>query len=82
MKTAGGKSKGGKVNFDYTGIAENENGWWRIENGKVNFDFTGVASNENGEFYIENGKVDFSKNGSYVYSGVRYNIINGWAYRA
>ena len=76
------KIEGGKVNFDYIGIAENENGWWRIENGKVNFDFTGVASNENGEFYIENGKVDFSKNGSYVYSGVRYNIINGWAYRA
>ena len=69
------KIEGGKVNFDYTGIAENENGWWRIENGKVNFNFTGVASNENGEFYIENGKVDFSKNGSYVYSGVRYNII-------
>ena len=46
----------------------------------MNFDFTGVASNENGEFYIENGKVDFSKNGSYVYNGVRYNIINGWAY--
>ena len=76
------KIEGGKVNFDYTGIANNENGWWRIENCKVNFDFTGVASNENGEFYIENGKVDFSKNGSYVYSGVRYNIINGWAYRA
>ena len=76
------KIEGGKVNFDYTGIAENENGWWRIEKGKVNFNFTGVASNENGEFYIENGKVDFSKNGSYVYSGVRYNIINGWAYRA
>ena len=73
--------EGGKVNFDYYGIAENEFGWWRIEGGKVNFDFTGVASNENGEFYIENGKVDFSKNGSYVYNGVRYNIINGWAYR-
>lgn len=48
----------------------------------MNFDFTGVASNENGEFYIENGKVDFSKNGSYVYNGVRYNIVNGRAYRA
>ena len=72
----------GKVRYDYTGIRPNENGWWRIENGKVNFNFTGVASNENGEFYIENGKVNFSKNGSYVYSGVRYNIINGWAYRA
>ena len=73
--------EGGKVNFDYYGIAENEFGWWRIEGGKVNFDFTGVASNENGEFYIENGKVDFSKNGSYVYNGVRYNIVNGRAYR-
>ena len=73
--------EGGKVNFDYYGIVENEFGWWRIEGGKVNFDFTGVASNENGEFYIENGKVDFSKNGSYVYNGVRYNIVNGRAYR-
>ena len=73
--------EGGKVNFDYYGIAENEFGWWRIEGGKVNFDFTGVASNENGEFYIENGKVDFSRNGSYVYNGVRYNIVNGRAYR-
>ena len=73
--------EGGKVNFDYYGVAENEFGWWRIEGGKVNFDFTGVASNENGEFYIENGKVDFSKNGSYVYNGVRYNIVNGRAYR-
>ena len=75
------KIEGGRVNFDYTGIANNENGWWRIEGGKVNFDFTGVASNENGEFYIENGKVDFSKNGLYVYYGIRYNIVNGWAYR-
>ena len=75
------KIEGGKVNFDYTGIANNENGWWRIEGGKGNFDFTGVASNENGEFYIENGKVDFSKNGLYVYNGIRYNIVNGWAYR-
>ena len=75
------KIEGGRVNFDYTGIAENENGWWRIEGGKVNFDFTGVASNENGEFYIENGKVDFSKNGLYVYNGIKYNIVNGWAYR-
>ena len=73
--------EGGKVNFDYYGVTENEFGWWRIEGGKVNFDFTGVASNENGEFYIENGKVDFSKNGSYVYNGVRYNIVNGRAYR-
>ena len=34
------------------------------------------------DYIVENGKVDFSKNGSYVYNGVRYNIINGWAYRA
>jgi hypothetical protein len=25
--------------------------------------------------------VDFSKNGLYVYNGIRYNIVNGWAYR-
>ena len=30
---------------------------------------------------IENGKVDFSKNGLYVYNGIKYNIVNGWAYR-
>lgn len=39
-------AKGSQVN--YTGVAQNKNGWWRIENGKVNFKATGVYQNDYG----------------------------------
>ena len=63
----------GNINYNYTGIAQNENGWWRIEKGKVNFNYTGVAQNSYGWWYLKNGKVDFS------YWGFASNE-NGWWY--
>ena len=81
------------VDYSYTGIAENENGWWRIEGGKVNFNYNGLADNENGRFYIVNGRVNFdytdiipdgddwvyveNSKVRYDYTGIRENI-NGW----
>ncbi|MFR5115777.1 MAG: hypothetical protein ACLTDV_01230 [Eubacterium sp.] len=32
----------GKVDFDYTGLAANENGWFKVTNGKVDFDYIGL----------------------------------------
>lgn len=71
MKMAGGTSGGGKVDFDYSGVAKNQNGWWRIENGKVNFNFVGFAENENGWWYLTGGKVQFGTN------SVIYGTVNG-----
>ena len=49
------KSNGARVN--YTGVAENSNGWWRVVGGVVDFKYTGIAENDYGWWRIENGKV-------------------------
>ena len=59
------------MDFTYTGIAKNANGWWRIVNGKVDFGCNSVEKNELGWWYIRGGKVDFD------YTGVAKNA-NGW----
>nr|WP_297933660.1 transglutaminase domain-containing protein [uncultured Blautia sp.] len=61
------------VNTNYTGVAQNENGWWYIRDGYLDWDYTGVAQNENGWWYIKNGCLDWS------YTGVAQNE-NGWWY--
>lgn len=65
----------GEIQGDYTGIAANENGWWRIEKGKVNFEFTGLAENDNGWYYLENGCVNFE------YEGIVSNQNGYWYVR-
>ena len=70
------KSNGSRVN--YTGVAENSNGWWKVENGKVDFGYNGFADNENGTWLIRNGKVDFGYGGLYMTEdGVWHYIENG-----
>ena len=66
------KITNGIVDFDYTGIAENENGWWRIVDGKVDFNCNSVEMNENGWWYIRGGKVDFT------YTGIAQNAAGWW----
>lgn len=48
---------------NYTGIASNEYGWWRIENGKVNFKANGLYSNDLGTWYVKKGKCQFTYTG-------------------
>lgn len=50
-------AKGSQVN--YTGVASNKLGWWRVENGKVNFKATGIYQNDYGWWRVETGKVNF-----------------------
>lgn len=50
--------KEGVVNTDFTGVAENENGIWYLENGYVNFNFSGTLTDGKGTAYtIEKGQV-------------------------
>ncbi len=68
---------GGKVQFDFTGLADypNKNGWWYIQNGQVDFTHNGVDKNKNGWWYVEGGKVQLA------YTGVaNYKNANGWWY--
>ena len=61
----------GNQKVNYTGVAKNEYGWWRVENGKVNFKAKGVFRNNNGWWYCKDGKVQFG------YTGIQNNQ-NGW----
>lgn len=56
-------AKGSQVN--YTGVASNKLGWWRVENGKVNFKATGIYQNDYGWWRVETGKVNFKANQIY-----------------
>ncbi len=68
----------GKIASDYTGIAANENGSWRIVNGKVDFNANGLFRNEKGLWYVQNGKVNYSYTGPYADElGNVYTVISG-----
>lgn len=50
--------RNGKIDSDYTGLAENMYGWWKITNGAVDFDYTGNVSDETGIWKVVNGHVE------------------------
>lgn len=56
---------GDEIERSYTGIAQNEYGWWRIVNGKVDFKANSIYQNEFGWWKCTNGKVTFNENGIY-----------------
>ncbi len=47
MSRAGGMIQNGQINFNYTGLAQNEYGrWYAYEGGKINFNYNSLAANE------------------------------------
>ena len=70
---------GNDIAYDYTGIAPNSSGWWRIVWGKVDFNANGVYKNDNGYWYVKDGKVDFSFTGVKTFDGTTYVITGGQA---
>ena len=53
----------GKVDRSYTGVTDNEYGWWYVKDGKVDFNYNDLATNEYGWWKIAGGAVDFNYNG-------------------
>ena len=48
----------GKIDYNYTGIATNQNGTWFVQNGTIKYDYTGHYTDKNGKTYIiEKNKV-------------------------
>ena len=62
-----------EVDYDYTGLANNEYGWFYVKNGVLDWSYTGLAQNEYGWFYVNNGVLDWS------YTGLAQNEY-GWFY--
>lgn len=61
----------GTVNENYTGVAKNQNGWWRVKDGYVDWSANGIYKNENGWWKTTNGKVTFQETGVFKNE-------NGW----
>lgn len=68
---------GDQVNTSYTGLAQNENGWWYINNGALDWSYTGVAQNEYGWWYVRNGALDWSYTGLAEKEDGQWYVQNG-----
>ena len=55
--------RNGKVDFGYTGFAQNDNGWWYVENGVITFQkqdvIKGTVNDEYTWWYVKDSKVQF-----------------------
>ena len=49
----------GKVNFGFTGLANNTNDWWYLQGGKVNFSYNGNVRWNGRTYRVRGGKVMF-----------------------
>ncbi|MCI8821372.1 MAG: hypothetical protein HFI15_02440 [Lachnospiraceae bacterium] len=55
--------RNGTVDWEYTGLAQNEHGWWYVQNGAVDWGFTGLVQNEYGWWYVRSGTIDWEFTG-------------------
>ena len=84
----------GEVDKSYTGVTDNDYGWWYVKNGEVDFSYTGLGFNDAGCWRIVNGAVDFACTGvvdseygwwyvcggqvDYSYTGIAPNEYGWW----
>ena len=51
----------GRVDLNYNGFAQNDNGWWYISNGKIDFSanglYRGTAKDKSGWWLVEGGRI-------------------------
>ena len=66
----------GKIDTDFTGFAQNENGWWYVENGQVTFKqndvIYGTVNGETAWWHVKNSQV--------MYDTTVAHNENGWWY--
>ena len=49
----------GALNFGFTGLAQNEYGWWYIRSGMLDFSYTGYVNWYGTAYRVQNGQVIF-----------------------
>ena len=47
----------GQIDYDYTGLGENQNGIWYMENGIITYTYTGIYTDETGTYVIKKNQV-------------------------
>lgn len=63
--------------MSYTGLAQNEAGWWYIKDGFLDWSYTGIVTDENGTWYVQGGMFDWTYTGKATVDGIEYDIVNG-----
>lgn len=53
------KITNGRLDFDFSGLAENAYGWWKITNGQVDFSYVGYEQSGSNWWYVYGGQVCF-----------------------
>lgn len=69
--------KNGRVDYSYTGVADNEYGTWFLRNGVVGFDLNGVVSDGKNSYYVVQSKVQTNCNGFVDVNGQSYYMNRG-----
>lgn len=65
------------IDTTFTGLTNNEHGWWYVANGDLDWNYNGITNNEHGWWYIKDGKVDFSYSGQYTKDNATWLIMDG-----
>ena len=48
----------GEVDYNYTGIGENENGKWYVKDGTIDFKYNGIFTDSTGSYIVERNKIN------------------------
>ena len=67
------------LDWNYTGLAENQYGWFYVSNGVLDWNYTGLAGNQYGLWLIYKGTINYAYIGVYDSNNKEYYVINGYA---
>lgn len=67
----------GKIDYSYTGVADNKNGTWFLRNGVVGFDLNGIVSDGKNYYYVVKSQVMTNCNGFVNVNGQEYYMNRG-----
>ncbi len=67
----------GKIDYNYTGLATNENGTYYLENGKITFKYNGICSTDTGDYVVEKSKVKTDCTEVMQVNGIWRMVVNG-----
>ncbi|MGN0481684.1 MAG: GDSL-type esterase/lipase family protein [Lachnospiraceae bacterium] len=69
-----------EIDTTKTGLVQNADAWWYVNEGRVEKDYTGFYENENGKWYVVTGKIDVTFKGLALQDGKWLCVVNGKYY--
>lgn len=76
-------NRDGKIDTGFSGLAQNEYGWWYVTKGVLDWNYSGLAQNQYGWWYVTKGAIDWNYTGFGKNEYGWWYIVNGsiaWNY--